>query len=70
MIEPSVFMRAALEQARHAYAQGEVPVGAVVVLEGRVIATGYNQPIGDQDPPRTPRSGPCARPRKSWATTA
>jgi tRNA(adenine34) deaminase len=50
MIEPSVFMRAALEQARHAYAQGEVPVGAVVVLEGRVIATGYNQPIGDQDP--------------------
>jgi tRNA(adenine34) deaminase len=50
MTDPSVFMHAALEQARHAYAQGEVPVGAVVVLDGRVIATGYNQPIGDQDP--------------------
>jgi tRNA(adenine34) deaminase len=50
MSEPAVFMRLALEQARHAYAQGEVPVGAVVVLDGRVIATGYNQPIADHDP--------------------
>jgi tRNA(adenine34) deaminase len=45
-----IFMRAALEQARHAYVQGEAPVGAVVVLEGRVIATGCNQPIGEHDP--------------------
>ncbi len=44
------FMRLALDQARNAFAQGEVPVGAVVVLDGRVIATGYNQPIGDHDP--------------------
>lgn len=44
------FMRLALDQARNAYAQGEVPVGAVVVFEGRVIATGYNQPIGSRDP--------------------
>ena len=44
------FMRLALDQARNAQALGEVPVGAVVVYEGRVIATGYNQPIGASDP--------------------
>ncbi|ADJ63711.1 tRNA adenosine(34) deaminase TadA [Herbaspirillum seropedicae] len=43
-------MRAALEQARHAWALGEVPVGAVVVKDGVVIATGFNQPIGKHDP--------------------
>lgn len=44
------FMRLALEQAGHAWALGEVPVGAVVVKDGAVIATGYNQPIGRHDP--------------------
>jgi tRNA(adenine34) deaminase len=44
------FMRLALEQARHAWQLGEVPVGAVVVKDGVVIATGYNQPIGSHDP--------------------
>lgn len=44
------FMRLALDQAGNAYALGEVPVGAVVVFEGKVIATGYNQPIGSHDP--------------------
>jgi tRNA(adenine34) deaminase len=44
------FMQLALEQAQHAWAQGEVPVGAVVVRDGAVIATGYNQPIGRHDP--------------------
>ncbi len=43
-------MRLALEQARRAQDAGEVPVGAVVVKEGRVIATGRNAPIGDHDP--------------------
>ena len=43
-------MRLALEEARRAAEAGEVPVGAVVVLEGRVIAAGHNQPIGSQDP--------------------
>ena len=43
-------MRLALEQARHAWTLGEVPVGAVVVKDGVVIATGYNQPIGSHDP--------------------
>jgi tRNA(adenine34) deaminase len=44
------FMGEALEEARAARAAGEVPVGAVVVLEGRVIGRGHNQPIGLKDP--------------------
>ena len=44
------FMRQALDQAQNAWLLGEVPVGAVIVREGRVIATGYNRPIGDSDP--------------------
>ena len=44
------FMRLALEQAQHAWDLGEVPVGAVVVKDGVVIARGYNQPIGKHDP--------------------
>lgn len=43
-------MRQALEQAQHAWDLGEVPVGAVVVKDGVVIARGYNQPIGSHDP--------------------
>ncbi|MGZ8288021.1 MAG: tRNA adenosine(34) deaminase TadA [Telluria sp.] len=44
------FMQLALEQARHAWTLGEVPVGAVVVRDGVVIAAGFNQPIGRHDP--------------------
>jgi len=44
------FMAVALEQARLAWAEGEVPVGAVVVKDGEIIATGYNRPIGGHDP--------------------
>jgi len=44
------FMQLALEQAQHAWRLGEVPVGAVVVKDGIVIATGFNQPIGRHDP--------------------
>ncbi|HEX8404566.1 MAG TPA: tRNA adenosine(34) deaminase TadA [Duganella sp.] len=44
------FMQLALEQAQHAWDLGEVPVGAVVVKDGVVIARGYNQPIGKHDP--------------------
>lgn len=46
----AAFMQLALEQARHAWDLGEVPVGAVVVKDGVVIASGYNQPIGRHDP--------------------
>jgi tRNA(adenine34) deaminase len=44
------FMRHALELARRAQAEGEVPVGAVVVLEERVIGEGWNRPISASDP--------------------
>lgn len=44
------FMRAALTQARLAAAAGEVPVGAVVVEDGRVIARGYNRSVRTSDP--------------------
>ncbi|HEV7816557.1 MAG TPA: tRNA adenosine(34) deaminase TadA [Janthinobacterium sp.] len=44
------FMQQALEQAQQAWDLGEVPVGAVVVRDGIVIARGCNQPIGRHDP--------------------
>lgn len=44
------FMRAALDQARQAGDAGEVPVGAVVVLDGDIVGYGHNQPIGAHDP--------------------
>lgn len=44
------FMRMALEQARAARLAGEVPVGAVVIVDGEYVGGGYNEPIGLQDP--------------------
>lgn len=44
------WMRRALELARTAFEQEEVPVGAVVVQDGRVIGEGYNQREALQDP--------------------
>ena len=44
------FMRRALEWAHRAGADGEVPVGAVVVQNGEIIGEGANQPIGSCDP--------------------
>ncbi len=44
------FMRIALEEARQAEKVGEVPVGAVVVQHGIVIATGFNTPVSSHDP--------------------
>lgn len=44
------FMRLALAEARAAAEAGEVPVGALVVKDGRVIATGRNAPIDGHDP--------------------
>jgi tRNA(adenine34) deaminase len=46
----ATFMRLALAQAERARGEGEVPVGAVVVKDGEVIAVGHNQPIGRHDP--------------------
>ena len=44
------FMRAALELACEAEQAGEVPVGAVVVLDGVIVGRGSNAPIGRHDP--------------------
>ena len=44
------FMRAALGLAREAEQAGEVPVGAVVVLDGEIVGRGSNAPIGRHDP--------------------
>ncbi|HEV7855827.1 MAG TPA: tRNA adenosine(34) deaminase TadA [Herminiimonas sp.] len=49
-MDDAIYMRQALDQARNAWALGEVPVGAVVVKDGEIIATGFNQPIGTHDP--------------------
>jgi tRNA(adenine34) deaminase len=43
-------MRQALDQAQNAWLTGEVPVGAVIVRDGQLIATGYNRPITTHDP--------------------
>ncbi len=43
-------MRRALDLARHAEQAGEVPVGALVVLNDEVIGEGWNQPIVSHDP--------------------
>lgn len=44
------FMQQALDQAKLAALHGEVPVGAVLVRDGVVIAKAFNQPIGNTDP--------------------
>ena len=49
-MDDSVFMALALDLAREAGAAGEVPVGAVIALDGEVIGRGCNQPIGRHDP--------------------
>jgi tRNA(adenine34) deaminase len=49
-VDHEKFMRAALECATQAADAGEVPIGAVVVLNGRVVGEGFNQPISSHDP--------------------
>ena len=44
------YMEAALDQARLALAAGEVPIGAVLVVDGQIVARGFNQPIRSCDP--------------------
>ncbi len=46
----AAFMRAALAEAEKAHALGEVPVGAVLVVDGVVVAAGFNQPTRELDP--------------------
>ena len=44
------FMRLALEQAAKAFQEGEVPVGTVLVIDGRVITSAYNNKVSTNDP--------------------
>ncbi|MGD0280240.1 MAG: tRNA adenosine(34) deaminase TadA [Smithella sp.] len=44
------FMKIALEEAQEAYRSGEVPVGAVLVHEGNILARAHNSPIMRNDP--------------------
>lgn len=49
-MDDSEFMGLALELAREAGAAGEVPVGALVVVDGDIVGRGFNQPIVRHDP--------------------
>jgi tRNA(adenine34) deaminase len=49
-VEHEALMRRALQLAELAAIAGEVPVGAVVALDGMIIGTGHNEPIGAHDP--------------------
>src|SRR5436189_5008260 len=44
------WMTAALDQARHARDAGEVPIGAVVSIDGAIVGRGFNQPLSSGDP--------------------
>lgn len=46
----TVWMREALALAAHAAEHGEVPVGAIVIVDGQVVGRGWNQPIATSDP--------------------
>jgi len=50
MASDEQFMRAALDAARQAEREGEVPVGAVVVIAGATVGRGWNSPIARNDP--------------------
>ena len=45
-----IYMQRAIELARHAEAEGEVPVGALIVYDDKIIAEGWNTPITGNDP--------------------
>ncbi len=48
--QDTIFMREAIAEASRAASKTEVPVGAVVVLEGKIVGRGHNQPISSKDP--------------------
>src|SRR5512145_1680577 len=50
MLNDEDYMRMAIDEAGRAVLQGEVPIGAVLVLEGRILAMAHNTPIGGNDP--------------------
>ena len=49
MTEQEKYMKAAMTQAKKAYALGEVPIGCVIVHEGKIIGRGYNRRNTDKN---------------------
>lgn len=49
-LDDAHWMRLAMQQAEQARLRGEVPVGAVLVRDGEIVASGFNQPIALHDP--------------------
>lgn len=54
MTDDEKFMKAAQKQAKKAYAIDEVPIGCVIVREGKIIARGYNRRNTDKNPSPMP----------------
>ena len=50
MMDDESLMGAALEEAHRAREAGEVPIGAVVAVDGEIVGRGFNQPISSGDP--------------------
>jgi tRNA(adenine34) deaminase len=49
-MDDEILMTAALEEAHRAREAGEVPIGAVVAIDGEIVGRGFNQPISSRDP--------------------
>ena len=63
------WMRQALQLALRAQEEGEVPVGALLVLDNQVIGEGWNRPIGRHDPTAHAGSWRCAAAARCCKTT-
>ena len=50
MLHHERFMELALEEARRGFAAGEVPIGALLVVDDEIVARAFNQPVGAVDP--------------------
>ena len=47
MIDPDPFLQAAIEEARQGLAEGGIPIGSVLVLDGQIIGRGHNRRVQD-----------------------
>ena len=47
MIDPDPFLEAAIEEARQGSAEGGIPIGSVLVLDGQIIGRGHNRRVQD-----------------------
>ena len=50
MTQDETFLREAIKEARKALSSGDIPVGALLVVEGKIVARGHNQREARQDP--------------------